>query len=132
VDRAQDWGSHIIEHELSALYDVAHGAGLAVVFPAWMRYVFQHDMRRFAQYAIRVWNCEYSLDLESVCKEGIARTKQFFSSIGMPVNFKELDAKPEDIDKLAGNADFNPEGTVGNFVKLNLADIVAILKIAAE
>jgi len=58
VGRDQDWSSHGIEHELSSLYDVAHGAGLAVIMPAWMKYVMKHDVTRFAQFAVRVWNCD--------------------------------------------------------------------------
>ncbi|MDD4700366.1 MAG: iron-containing alcohol dehydrogenase, partial [Oscillospiraceae bacterium] len=57
VGREQDWASHGIEHELSAVYDCAHGAGLAVVFPAWMTYVYKHDINRFAQMAVNVWGC---------------------------------------------------------------------------
>ena len=56
--RVGDWASHNIEHELSGIYDVAHGAGLAVVFPAWMKYVYKHDIKRFCQFATRVWDVE--------------------------------------------------------------------------
>jgi alcohol dehydrogenase YqhD (iron-dependent ADH family) len=56
--RTGDWASHDIEHELSGIYDVAHGAGLAVVLPAWMKYVYKHDIKRFSQYAVRVWNID--------------------------------------------------------------------------
>ena len=62
VGRQEDWASHNIEHELSALYDVAHGAGLAVVFPHWMRYVVDKHITRFAQYAVRVWGCEMDFE----------------------------------------------------------------------
>ena len=58
VGRSQDWSSHAIEHELSALYDCAHGAGLAVTMPAVFTYVMNHDVMRFAQIAVRVWGCE--------------------------------------------------------------------------
>ena len=56
--RIGDWGSHDVEHEISGVYDVAHGAGLAVVFPAWMKHVLNHDVDRFVQWAVRVWNVE--------------------------------------------------------------------------
>ena len=70
--------AHAIEHELSALYDVAHGAGLAVVFPAWMTYVMKHDINRFAQIAVRVWGCEMNFaNPEETAKEGIKRFKEF-------------------------------------------------------
>ena len=64
VGRAQDWNSHRIEHELSAFYDVAHGAGLAVIMPAWMSHVMRHDVNRFAQFAVRVWGCDMSANTD--------------------------------------------------------------------
>src|SRR5690606_2127475 len=58
--REEDWGSHMIEHEISGIYDVAHGAGLAVVFPAWMQYVYKTDLGRFVQFAVRVWDVDFA------------------------------------------------------------------------
>ena len=99
VGRDQDWNSHGIEHELSALYDCAHGAGLAVIFPAWMTYVMDHDVMRFAQFATRVFGCEMNFqNPKATAVEGVERLKQFLTSIGMPINFRELGAKEEDID----------------------------------
>ena len=70
VGREQDWASHGIEHELSALYDVPHGAGLAVIFPAWMSYVMKHNIQKFAQFAVRVWGCEMDFENpENTAKE---------------------------------------------------------------
>lgn len=90
--REEDWSSHGMEHELSGIYDVAHGAGLAVVFPAWMEYVYQHDLERFAQFAHRVWDVDPDFkDLEWTAQQGIKKTKEFFSDIGMPVTLAELD-----------------------------------------
>ena len=82
VGREQDWASHDIEHELSALYDCAHGAGLAVIFPAWMEYNMNHDVARFAQIAVRVWGC--SMDFqnpENTAKAGIKAFRNFLRSI---------------------------------------------------
>lgn len=130
VGREQDWCSHIIEHELSALYDCAHGAGLAVVFPAWMQFVMNHDVMRFAQLAVRVWGCEmdYS-NPENTAMEGIRRLKQFSTSIGMPINFKELGAKEEDIKALAAKLQLG-DGTIGGFVKLSTKDVEDIYRLA--
>jgi alcohol dehydrogenase YqhD (iron-dependent ADH family) len=101
VGRDQDWSSHAIEHELSALYDVAHGAGLAVVFPAWMKYVMHHDVERFAQLAVRVWGCTYdSMNVEKTALEGITYFENFIKSIGMPLSFSEIGAREEDIPLL--------------------------------
>ena len=72
VGRSQDWSSHAIEHELSALYDCAHGAGLAVTMPAVFTYVMNHDVMRFAQIAVRVWGCEMDFaHPEKTAREGI-------------------------------------------------------------
>ena len=62
VGRSQDWNSHNIEHELSALYDCAHGAGLAVTMPAVFKYVMNHDVMRFAKAAVRIWGCQMDFD----------------------------------------------------------------------
>ncbi len=98
VGREQDWNSHGIEHELSALYDCAHGAGLAVIMPAWMEYVCKHDVMRFAQVAVRVWGCKMNFaDPETTAREGSLRFRSFLRSIGMPINFEELGAKEADI-----------------------------------
>jgi len=131
VGREQDWASHQIEHELSALYDVAHGAGLAVVFPAWMTYVMKHDVNRFAQVAVRVWGCQMNFaDPEATAMEGIERFKQFLKSIGMPITFKELGAKEEDIPLMVEKLGLGENGTIGSFVPLNAKDVENIYRLA--
>ncbi len=78
MGRIEDWGSHMIEHEISAIYDIAHGAGLSIIFPAWMQYVYKHDINRFAQFAVRVFGAEtYFGDEERTALEGIKRLKNF-------------------------------------------------------
>lgn len=129
VGRDQDWSSHIIEHELSALYDVAHGAGLAVIFPAWMTYVYRHDIDRFAKFAVRVWGCESSASPEETALEGISRLKQFLTSIGMPISFKELGAKEEDIPYMVEKIGIG-KGTIGGFVPLTAKDVEQIYRLA--
>ena len=130
VGRNQDWSSHVIEHELSALYDVAHGAGLAVIFPAWMKYVYKHDIMRFAQFATRVWGCEMNFQQpEITARQGIERMEKFFTSIGMPIRFSELGAKAEDIPTLVKTMGING-GTIGSFVNLNEDDIKKIYELA--
>ncbi|HPL76704.1 MAG TPA: iron-containing alcohol dehydrogenase [Paludibacteraceae bacterium] len=130
VGREQDWATHQMEHELSALYDVAHGAGLAVMFPAWMKYVMNHDIMRFAQFAVRVWGCEMDFQHpEITAKEGIAKFEQFLISIGMPIRFAQLGAKAEDIPTLVKNMRLG-NCTVGSFVKLTEKDVAEIYKLA--
>lgn len=132
VGRVQDWASHDIEHELSAVYDCAHGAGLAVVFPAWMTYNMKHDVMRFAQLASRVWGC--SMDFanpENTAKAGIQALKNFLKSIGMPGNFAELGAKEEDIPYMAHTACYGNgrTGTIGGFTALNEEDVANIYRL---
>lgn len=133
VGRTQDWTSHDIEHELSALYDCAHGAGLAVTMPAVFTYNMSHDVARFAQIAVRVWGCEMDfVNPENTAKAGIEALRSFLISIGMPKNFEELGAREADIEKMAhtccyGNA--NQNGTVGGFVTLEQKDVEAIYRL---
>jgi len=130
VGREQDWSSHQMEHELSGLYDVAHGAGLAVMFPAWMKYVMQHDINRFAQFAVRVWGCEMDFGHpEITARQGIERYEQFLVSIGMPVRFSQLGAKAEDIPLLVKTLGLG-EKTLGSFVKLTNEDVQKIYELA--
>lgn len=129
VGRGQDWASHDIEHELSAIYDCAHGAGLAVVFPAWMTYTMEHDVMRFAQVANRVWGCSMDFEHpERTAREGIEAFRRFLISIGMPSNFEELGAKEEDIPHMAHSACYGNKrtGTIGGFVQLNEEDVTNI------
>lgn len=130
VGRESDWATHNMEHELSGLYDVAHGAGLAVMFPAWMKYVMQHDIMRFAQFAVRVWGCEMDFQHpEKTALEGISRYESFVKSIGMPIRFAELGAKAEDIPVLVEKLGLG-ERTLGSFVKLTEEDITKIYELA--
>lgn len=132
VGRSQDWTSHNIEHELSALYDCAHGAGLAVVMPAVFTYNLKHDVMRFAKVAVRVWGVEMDFEHSEVTAlEGINALRRFLKSIGMPGNFAELGAKEEDIDELAHKCCYGDvnTGTTGGFVTLNEDDVKAIYRL---
>ena len=132
VGRSQDWNSHDIEHELSATYDCAHGAGLAVTMPAVFTYVMNHDVMRFAQVAVRVWGCQMDFaHPEVTAKAGIEALRSFLISIGMPKNFAELGAKEEDIPQMVeslcrGNG---RDGKLHGFVELDEADCTNIYKL---
>ena len=133
VGRVQDWGSHQVEHELSALYDVAHGAGLAVVFPAWMRYHMNKNVMRFAQFAVRVYGCAMNFEHpEETALRGIEAHEAFLREIGMPLTLRELGARTEDIPALAAKTKVtNPgDGTTGGVFHMTRADIEAVLRIA--
>jgi alcohol dehydrogenase YqhD (iron-dependent ADH family) len=132
VGRTQDWTSHDIEHELSALYDCAHGAGLAAVMPAVFTYNMKHDVMRFAQAAVRIWGCQMDFaNPENTAKAGIEALRRFLKSIGMPLTFAELGAKEEDIAKLAHTACYGDvrTGTIGGFVPLKEQDVANIYRL---
>ncbi|MFA5015696.1 MAG: iron-containing alcohol dehydrogenase, partial [Actinomycetota bacterium] len=127
--RIGDWGSHAVEMEISGIYDLAHGAGLAIIFPAWMKYVYKKDLKRFARFAVQVWNEEPDFnDIEKTALAGIKRLKDFFKEIGLPTTLKEADIPYDRLEEMAGKC--AERKIVGNFVRLNEADILAILMLA--
>lgn len=134
VGREQDWNSHGLEHELSGIYDCAHGAGLAVMMPAWMEFVMPHNAMRFAQLAVRVFGIAMNFENpEETARLGIKAFRKFLHEIGMPINFAELGAKEEDIPELAEKfsvTNIGNNGVTGGFVKLTKENAVTIYKIA--
>jgi alcohol dehydrogenase YqhD (iron-dependent ADH family) len=129
--RIGDWGSHLIEHELSAVFDIAHGAGLSIVFPAWIKYNIKEDTPRLARFAAKVWGADGAFyDCEQAALEGVFRMKNFFRSIGLPVSFAEAKLDSGRIPEIAERAvKFGP---LGNYRKLHAGDIEAILRLSAE
>ena len=131
VGRTQDWNSHNIEHELSALYDCAHGAGLAVTMPAVFKYVMKHDVMRFAKVAVRVWGCDMDFDHpETTALAGINALQNFLVSLGMPKTLGDLGGQEADIPKLVdvlcnGNG---RTGAISGFVRLTEEDCTNIYK----
>jgi alcohol dehydrogenase YqhD (iron-dependent ADH family) len=129
--RIGDWASHQIEHEISGIYDVAHGAGLAVVFPAWMKYVFRHDLNRFVQWAVRVWNIEMDVfNPEAVALAGIEKMETFFHSIGLGTRLTDLGIQDDRIDEMADKCTDGNTQMAGNFVKLDREAVRQILRLA--
>ena len=129
--REEDWSSHMIEHELSGEYDVTHGAGLAVIFPAWMRYVYKEDVDRFVRFAVEVWGVENNkADPDRTALEGINRLVRFFKSIGMPTTLGELGIEDDRFEEMARNAVRGE--TIGFFKSLNADDVVKIYELARE
>jgi alcohol dehydrogenase len=130
--RVADWGSHDIEHEISGIYDIAHGAGLAIVLPAWMKYVYKHDIARFAQFANRVWNVDYEFRYpERTALSGIERMEDFFKLIGMPTRLLDVKIGDDRFDEMAKKAadDGRPRS---NFIKIHQKDMIAILRLALK
>ncbi len=129
--RLGDWASHQLSHELSGAYDSTHGAALAVIFPAWMKYVYKHDVKRFCRFAVNVMGVEPDFfHEEETALKGIAALENFYRSIGMPVTLKELGVPDTQLRELAEKVKRNPDGTVGQFVKLNTEDCLAIYELA--
>lgn len=130
VGREEDWPSHALEHEISAIYNVAHGAGLAVIFPAWMAFMAEHNPAKIAQFAHRVFDIPKSEDLEEMALAGTARLKHFFRYMGLPVSFKELGIEHPDIDRMLVSLRRNKGELLGNYVKLTMTDCREIYRLA--
>ncbi|MCC8018482.1 MAG: iron-containing alcohol dehydrogenase [Rikenellaceae bacterium] len=128
--RIGDWASHDIEHELSAMYDIAHGAGLAIVFPAWMKYVNKAHRDKFVQLALRVFSVSLPLDdADALVAEMIERLEGWYRRMGLPVRLHEAGVGSDRIGQMAARC-VEGRGTVGNFMKLSAEDIAAIYSLA--
>ncbi|MGD9155610.1 MAG: iron-containing alcohol dehydrogenase [Bacillota bacterium] len=129
LDRGKitDWASHAIEHEVSAIYDIPHGAGLAIIFPNWMNYVVDSGIAKFVQYATRVWQVDPTGKTDrEVALEGIRRTRKFFTAIGAPTTLGFYRIDPADIPTMARKA--VAFGPIGGFRELRQADVEQILQ----
>ncbi len=127
LGRAGDWASHSIEHSISAYYDIPHGEGLSIVFPAWMAYVYKEDVDKFARLGERVFNIQDG-DQESKAKRAISAYKDFLKEIGAPVSLKEKNIGEENLKAMAKNALLR--GPLGSLKKLKEEDVYEILKLA--
>ena len=95
--------AHMIEHSLSALYDIAHGAGLSIIFPGWMKYAVHKKPAKFARLGRNIFDIRETDDLKAAV-EGITRLERWFSSIGSPTSLKEAGIPGSDIDRIAENS----------------------------
>lgn len=128
-----DWACHQLEHELSGMFDVAHGAGLAAVWGSWARYVYKTDVTRFVQFAVNVMGVSNDFrNPEKVALEGIEAMENFYRSIYMPTSISELNIKltDEQIDELAYKCSFKDTRTIGSFKILNKNDMKSIYTMA--
>ena len=117
--RTEDWVSHFMEHEISAVYNVAHGAGLAVVFPAWMTYMTEVAPSRPARFAREVMGVPSTLEDRTDALAGICRLKGFFKSIGLPTTMHELGVENPDIELLVKKLHEDKGEIIGGYYKLN-------------
>lgn len=127
--RQEDWVSHFMEHELSAVYGVTHGAGLAVIVPAWLTFMVDHNTGKVAQFARRVWDVDIADDRLAAI-EGINRLKDFYRSIGMPVTIKELGIENPDIDLLVKKLHENKGEVIGGYYRLTATETEQIYRLA--
>ena len=127
--RIGDWASHDIEHELSGIYDIPHGAGLSIVMPAWMLYVYCDAPDRFVAFAKQVFGVrDSSQSAEAVALQGIKKLKAFFNQIGLPTRLSHANIDQSRFPEMAKKCTEN--GSLGNFKKLEEADVINILNLA--
>ena len=126
-----DGTSHIVEHELSALYDITHGAGLAIVIPGWFKYIYKKRPETFARLANRIFGIEIDpYDLEGTALKGILALERFFQDLGMPVRLSEVNIGEEYFEEIAERcyARFGEYGQIQNFGKQDTVNILNLCR----
>jgi len=127
--RIGDWGTHKLAHELSTYSGVPHGAALAILFPAWMKYVYKEDMDIFQKFAVRVFDVyPEGKDMESIVLEGIDKLMHFSNSLGLPTHLTDIGMGSEAIEEMAEKTQLF--GTIGRFMELDKQDVVRIFELA--
>lgn len=131
IGRTQDWSTHEIGNELSALYDTPHGATISIIMPSWMRYVYKKAPERFARFAREVFGvmgCSCTL---TTAEEGIVKTEEFFKKLGMPTCFKDFDIPEDGVEEMLDRIAFcGEDASIGGIVRLNREDCREIYKMA--
>lgn len=121
-----DWASHMLEHSVSAFYDIAHGAGLAIMFPAWMKYNYKHNLKKFARFAEKVFGIYSGADEEKAIN-GIEELIKLYKKFQAPVSLKEIGVKESDLNKLVENASLRlPLGRLKLMYKNDIEEIFRI------
>ena len=130
----EDWATHQLEHELSGMFDVTHGAGLAAIWPSWARYVMHENLSRFVRFAVNVMDVPNDFtDPEGTALKGIEAMERFYHAIGMPINIKELigkDITDEEIKEMTRKCSRNYQHTCGQLKVLKAEDMENIYKMA--
>jgi alcohol dehydrogenase YqhD (iron-dependent ADH family) len=130
-----DWASHDIGHELSGAYDMAHGASLAVIMPAWMRYVYKHNITKFVQFARRVFDVDIAYDQpDDIVEEMIRRFEQYCLGLGVPIKLRDYDIDDSRFDEMAKKALEGRAhvGTGNGIYLLGEEDVKEVFKLALE
>ncbi|WP_240418592.1 iron-containing alcohol dehydrogenase [Paenibacillus periandrae] len=129
VGMQNDWSTHMIEHEISAIYDIAHAEGLSIVFPNWMKYVFNARLDRFVQFAVRVWQVDPAGKTdEEIALAGIQATRDYFTRIGAPATLGDLKINGNELERMAKET--VRFGSVGSFKTLDAAAVHEILELS--
>ena len=127
VGYSGDWATHNIEHAVSAVYDIPHAGGLAILFPNWMKHVLHENVHRFKQVAVRVFNVDPKGKTdEEAALEGIERLTSFWSSLGAPTRLADYGIDDSQLEIMADKA--MSRGEFGQFKVLNREDVLAILR----
>ena len=131
---SDDWATHMLEHELSGMFDVTHGAGLAAIWPSWARYVMHENLSRFVRFAVNVMDIPNDFtDAEGTALKGIEAMERFYHDIGMPINIKELIGRnitDDEIDEMVRKCSRDHTATCGCLKVLKAEDMEAIYKMA--
>ncbi len=129
-----DWATHQLEHELSGMFDVTHGAGLAAIWPSWARYVYKEDVSRFVRFAVNVMDVPNDFaDPEGTALRGIEAMERFYHAIGMPINIHELigrEITDDEIKEMVRKCSRNYSSTCGCFKVLQAEDMEKIYQMA--
>ncbi|MCM3079700.1 iron-containing alcohol dehydrogenase [Brevibacillus invocatus] len=124
-----DWATHSIEHAVSAVYDIPHGGGLAIIFPQWMRYVYRENVARFVRFAVEVWKVDPAGKTDDeVALAGIEATAAFFARIGAPTRLADYKIGDDQLEVMAQKA--TPFGPIGRFKPLGSEDVAEILRMS--
>lgn len=131
VGKVEDWSSHALEHELSAHYGVAHGAGLAVMVPAWLTMVAEKNPAKVLRFCTHVMGVDpYGKDTARVIADGIERLRDFYHSIGLTTSLRTLIGQEPDVDKLVASLQGNKGDVLGAYVALSMDDCRRIYGLA--
>ncbi|TDX52497.1 iron-containing alcohol dehydrogenase [Orenia marismortui] len=129
IGKETDWASHGIEHAVSAVYDIPHGGGLAIIFPNWMKYVLDQGTDKFVQYSTRVWDVDPTGKSDKeVALEGIEKTREWFNKMGAPSSLADYDIGNDKLEVMAEKA--TAKGTRGSYKVLDKDDVVEIYKMS--
>lgn len=131
---SEDWATHQLEHELSGMFDVTHGAGLAAVWPSWARYVMNENLSRFVRFAVNVMGVPNDFtNPEATALKGVEAMERFYHAIGMPINIHELigrEVTDDEIKEMVRKCSRDYKATCGGLKVLKPEDMTAIYNMA--